>query len=168
MVVVTVKIVRLVFCVVTLWSLYMDMNISEEHTVLVFSTDVTFNMIRGSLFLSMVSNLQMTSVTTHRIIICEFESNMTIFYSNPKERDTLYIYIYIYIYIYVCVCVCVCVYVICLWHSRNVTHFYSIPTDGSLVMILLKICHIQFHSVTGYVAHMGKMIIHPKFWLENL
>ena len=35
-------------------------------------------------------------------------------------------------------------------------------------MMLLKICHIHFQSVIGYVAHMGKMKIHPKFWLENL
>ena len=37
-----------------------------------------------------VSNLKMTSVTTHSITKCECESNMPIFDSNPKERDTLY------------------------------------------------------------------------------
>lgn len=50
--------------------------------------------------------------------------------------------------------------------QKCVMHFYSVPTDGSLVTILLKICHIYFQSVVGYVAHMGKMIIQPKFWFE--
>ena len=105
-----------------------------------------------------VSNLKMTSVTTHRITKCECESNMTIFDSNPEERDTLYIYLYIR--------VCVCYMFMAF--QKCVMHFYSVPTDGSLVTILLKICHIHFQSVIGYVAHVGKMIIHPKFGLENL
>jgi len=100
----------------------------------------------------------MTSVTTHRITKCECESNMSIFDPNPKEKDTLFIYLYIR----VCVCYMFTVF------QKCVTHFYWVPTDGSLVMILLKICHVHFRSVIGYAAHVGKMLIHPKFGLENL
>jgi hypothetical protein len=44
MVAVIVQIVRMVFGVVTLWSLYLEMNVAEELTVLVFSNDVTLNL----------------------------------------------------------------------------------------------------------------------------
>ena len=51
MVAVIVQIVRLWSFGLWHWILYMDMNVAEECTVLVFSIDVTLNMIRGSLFL---------------------------------------------------------------------------------------------------------------------
>ena len=44
-----------------------------------------------------------------------------------------YIYIYIYIYLYIGVCIC---YMFMVF-QKCMTHFYSVPADDSLVMILL-------------------------------